>query len=90
LATTWTTSKPQIVCRISFREGVTTRIGGCRRTRVVQVIHAVDPNSRLLQEKKVLVGQLVDVFIDTRPSDQSGGSASAASEPKPENWSTAP
>jgi HlyD family secretion protein len=33
-------------------------------TRVVQVIFAVDPENRLVKEKKVLVGQLVDVFID--------------------------
>ena len=39
-------------------------------TRVVQVIYAVDPNNRLVQEKKVLVGQLVDVFIDSRPTGQ--------------------
>ena len=46
-------------------------------TRVVQVIYAVDPNNRLAQERKVLVGLLVDVFIDTRqtsqPEEYSGG-----------------
>lgn len=39
-------------------------------TRVVQVIYAIAPNNRLVQEKKILVGQLVDVFIDTRPTRQ--------------------
>jgi HlyD family secretion protein len=34
-------------------------------TRVVQVIYAIDPENRLVREKKVLVGQLLDVFIDT-------------------------
>jgi multidrug resistance efflux pump len=37
-------------------------------TRVVQVIYALDPEHRLVRERKVLVGQLVDVFIDTRPT----------------------
>ncbi len=42
-------------------------------TRVAQVIYALDPNHRLVRQKKVLVGQLVDVFIDTR-----GGAAPAS------------
>jgi HlyD family secretion protein len=77
--------EPYIVPKISLTGSNTERVD----TRVVQVIYAVDPNSHLLQEKKVLVGQLVDVFIDTRPTDQSDGSAAAASEPKPENGSNA-
>lgn len=36
-------------------------------TRVVQVIYANDPNHHLVKEKKLLMGQLLDVFIDTRP-----------------------
>jgi len=35
-------------------------------TRVVQLIYAVDSRSQAGPEKKLLVGQLVDVFIDTR------------------------
>lgn len=35
-------------------------------TRVVQLIYAIDPENKLMREKKVLVGQLLDVFIDTR------------------------
>jgi multidrug resistance efflux pump len=37
-------------------------------TRVVQVINALDPEDRMVREQKVLVGQIVDVFIDTRPA----------------------
>jgi HlyD family secretion protein len=40
-------------------------------TRVVQVIYALDPKSKLVEEKKVLVGQLLDVFIDTKPRSDS-------------------
>jgi HlyD family secretion protein len=36
-------------------------------TRVVQVIYAIDQDNIFVREKKVLVGQLLDVFIDTRP-----------------------
>lgn len=36
-------------------------------TRVVQLVYAIDPKTKLVREKKVLVGQLLDVFIDTRP-----------------------
>jgi hypothetical protein len=39
-------------------------------TRVVQVIFAIDTGNRLVREQKVLVGQLVDVFIDVRPASQ--------------------
>jgi hypothetical protein len=37
-------------------------------TRVAQVIYALDPVHPLVRDKKVLVGQLVDVFINTSPS----------------------
>ncbi|MGE5192420.1 MAG: HlyD family secretion protein, partial [Deltaproteobacteria bacterium] len=36
-------------------------------TRVVQLIYAIDPRHKLVRDKKILVGQLVDVFIDTGP-----------------------
>lgn len=39
-------------------------------TRVVQLIYAIDPNQPLVRANKVLDGQLVDVFIDTRPTDR--------------------
>jgi HlyD family secretion protein len=41
-------------------------------TRVVQVIYALDPEEPLVREQKVLVGQIVDVFIDTRPAAAGG------------------
>lgn len=36
-------------------------------TRVAQLIYSIDPENRLVRGKKVLVGQLLDVFIDTKP-----------------------
>jgi multidrug resistance efflux pump len=45
-------------------------------TRVAQLIYAVDPSSKQVEEHKLLVGQLVDVFIDARPALRSrNGSA---------------
>jgi ABC-type Fe3+/spermidine/putrescine transport system ATPase subunit len=41
-------------------------------TRVVQLVYAIDPETKLVREKKVLVGQLLDVFIDTHSSDPDG------------------
>ena len=38
-------------------------------TRVVQLIYAINPDHKLVQEKKVVVGQIVDVFIDTRATN---------------------
>jgi HlyD family secretion protein len=35
-------------------------------TRVMQLIYSIDPANPLVQEKKVLVGQLLDVFIDVK------------------------
>jgi multidrug resistance efflux pump len=57
--------EPYVVPKASLTGANTERVD----TRVVQVIYAVDANSRLVQEKKVLVGQLVDVFIDTLPNN---------------------
>jgi RND family efflux transporter MFP subunit len=56
--------EPYVVPKTSLTGVNTERVD----TRVVQVIYAVDPNNRLVKEKKVLVGQLVDVFIDARPT----------------------
>jgi multidrug resistance efflux pump len=33
-------------------------------TRVIQVIYAIDPEAPLVKERKILVGQLMDVFIN--------------------------
>jgi len=60
--------EPFVVPKTSLTGTNTERVD----TRVVQVIYAVDPNSRMVQEKKILVGQLVDVFIDSRPNNSSG------------------
>ncbi|MBN9120159.1 MAG: efflux RND transporter periplasmic adaptor subunit [Planctomycetes bacterium] len=57
--------EPFIVPKTSLTGVNTERVD----TRVVQVIFAVDPENPLVQQKKVLVGQLVDVFIDARPSN---------------------
>ncbi len=59
--------EPYVVPKTSLTGANTERVD----TRVVQVIYAIDPNNRLVREKKVLVGQLVDVFIDTRPNSHS-------------------
>lgn len=32
----------------------------------MQVIYAIDPQHPLVKERKVLVGQLLDVFIDVK------------------------
>jgi hypothetical protein len=39
-------------------------------TRVVQVIYAIDPENPLVVDSKILVGRLMDVFIDSSPSGQ--------------------
>jgi len=36
-------------------------------TRVVQWIYSLDPSQTAVKEHKVLVGQLLDVFIDVSP-----------------------
>ena len=58
--------EPYVVPKTSLTGANTERVD----TRVVQVIYAIAPNNRLVQEKKILVGQLVDVFIDTRLTSQ--------------------
>ena len=42
-------------------------------TRVVQLIYQIDPDHRLVKEKKMLVGQIVDVFIEVAPSQSPAG-----------------
>lgn len=49
-----------VVPKVSLTGSNTERVD----TRVAQLIYALDPQQRLVREKKVLVGQLVDVFID--------------------------
>ena len=54
--------EPYVVPKVSLTGLNTERVD----TRVVQVIYAIDTNHKLVKENKVLVGQLVDVFIDAR------------------------
>lgn len=55
--------EPYVIPKVSLTGLNTERVD----TRVVQLIYAVNPDHKLVKEKKVLVGQLVDVFIDARP-----------------------
>jgi multidrug resistance efflux pump len=56
--------EPYVVPKTSLTGANTERVD----TRVVQVVYALDPGHPLVRGQKVLVGQLVDVFIDTRPA----------------------
>jgi len=59
--------EPFVVPKVSLTGTNTERVD----TRVVQVIYAVEPGNRLGREKKLMVGLLLDVFIDTRPVSNS-------------------
>jgi multidrug resistance efflux pump len=61
--------EPYVVPKVSLTGINVERVD----TRVVQLIYAVDPASELVREQKLLVGQLVDVFIDTRAPLSTGG-----------------
>jgi multidrug efflux pump subunit AcrA (membrane-fusion protein) len=54
--------EPYVVPKTSLTGVNTERVD----TRVVQVIYAIDPDNQQVKERKVLVGQLLDVFIDTK------------------------
>jgi RND family efflux transporter MFP subunit len=60
--------EPFVVPKTSLTGVNTERVD----TRVVQVIFKIDPDHPLVKAKKILVGQLLDVFIEARPgaSDQ--------------------
>ncbi|QJW94574.1 efflux RND transporter periplasmic adaptor subunit [Frigoriglobus tundricola] len=58
--------EPYVVPKTSLTGVNTERVD----TRVVQVLFAVDPEHPLVRDKKVLVGQLLDVFIEARPGDK--------------------
>jgi hypothetical protein len=64
--------EPYVVPKVSLTGVNTERVD----TRVVQVIYAIDPENPQVKARRVLVGQLLDVFIDTR-------AASPASVPSP-------
>jgi len=66
--------EPYVVPKVSLTGINVERVD----TRVVQLIYAIDPREEMVREHKILPGQLVDVFIDTREpaaADQSPGSA---------------
>jgi hypothetical protein len=60
--------EPFVVPKVSLTGANTERVD----TRVVQVIYAVDSQCLAVREGKLLVGQLVDVFIDTGPARSPG------------------
>jgi multidrug resistance efflux pump len=55
--------EPFVVPKMSLTGTNTERVD----TRVVQVIYAIDPANPLVKDHKILVGQLLDVFIDAKP-----------------------
>lgn len=63
LPLTFVRLEPFVVPKVSLTGINTERVD----TRVAQVIYALDPDQPLVRDNKVLVGQLVDVFIDTQP-----------------------
>ena len=54
--------EPSVIPKTSLTGANTERVD----TRVMQVIYAIDPENPLVKERKVLVGQLLDVFIDVK------------------------
>jgi HlyD family secretion protein len=54
--------EPFAMPKVSLTGANTERVD----TRVVQVIYAIEPNNKLVAERKILVGQLLDVFIDSK------------------------
>jgi len=54
--------EPYVIPKTSLTGINTERVD----TRVMQIIYAIDPEHALVREKKVLVGQLLDVFIDVQ------------------------
>jgi HlyD family secretion protein len=54
--------EPSVVPKTSLTGANTERVD----TRVVQVIYAIDPEHPLVKDRKILIGQLLDVFIDVK------------------------
>ena len=54
--------EPAVVPKSSLTGANTERVD----TRVMQIIYAIDPNNPLVKERKILIGQLLDVFIDVK------------------------
>jgi HlyD family secretion protein len=57
-------AEPYVVPKVSLTGLNTERVD----TRVVQLIYAINPQHKLVKDKKVFIGQLVDVWIDARPN----------------------
>jgi HlyD family secretion protein len=54
--------EPAVIPKTSLTGANTERVD----TRVMQVIYAIDPDEPLVKERKILVGQLLDVFINVQ------------------------
>ncbi len=54
--------EPAVITKTSLTGANSDRVD----TRVMQVIYSIDPETPLIIEKKILVGQLLDVFIDVK------------------------
>lgn len=54
--------EPEVVPKVSLTGANTERVD----TRVMQVVYAIDPEHQLVRERKILVGQLLDVFINVK------------------------
>lgn len=52
--------EPAVIPKTSLTGANTERVD----TRVMQVIYSIDPGHALVKDRKILVGQLLDVFID--------------------------
>jgi RND family efflux transporter MFP subunit len=61
--------EPYVVPKTSLTGMNTERVD----TRVAQVIYTIDASHHLVKEKRVLMGQLLDVFIDVREGSSNPG-----------------
>ena len=59
---TYVRIEPAVITKTSLTGANSDRVD----TRVMQVIYSIDPETPLIAEKKILVGQLLDVFIDVK------------------------
>jgi HlyD family secretion protein len=59
---TYVRIEPAVIPKMSLTGANTERVD----TRVMQIIYAIDPELPLVKEHKILVGQLLDVYIDVK------------------------
>ena len=59
---TYVRIEPAVITKTSLTGANSDRVD----TRVMQVIYSINPDTPLVVEKKILVGQLLDVFIDVK------------------------